>query len=98
MLAALAIALGLCLTRGHASIILSPVISATTIISNTPPVDASQPVAEAFISFAIEFGHFPDYAGMANLSDKSSIPLTPLKETVPLLTPSRTPSLTISPT
>ncbi|MCJ1417931.1 hypothetical protein MMC32_004276 [Xylographa parallela] len=36
------------------------------IISNVVPQAASQPVPEAFISFAIEFGHFPDFAG--NLS------------------------------
>ena len=66
---ALAVGLGVGLTRRAepvASIGSSGGIGAPgtpIIVSNVVPSTASQPVPEAFISFAIEFGHFPDFAG-----------------------------------
>ncbi|MCJ1399123.1 hypothetical protein MMC11_002325 [Xylographa trunciseda] len=69
---ALAIGLGVGLTRGGHNT-ASPSSSGSNgssgppiAISSVVPPAASQPVPEAFISFAIDFGHFPDFAG--NLS------------------------------
>ena len=66
---ALAVGLGVGLTRRSSS----PTAMASTtctavapiVVSYTPPSYASQPIPEAFVSFAIEFGHFPDFAGKA---------------------------------
>ncbi|MCJ1287531.1 hypothetical protein MMC26_006883 [Xylographa opegraphella] len=69
---ALAIGLGVGLTRGGHNSGSSSGSGGTgssnssISISNVVPPTASQPIPEAFISFAIEFGHFPDFAG--NLS------------------------------
>lgn len=66
---ALAVGLGVGLTRGASSSTStgspgSPGSSGTPIVvSNAVPLNASLPIPEAFISFAIEFGHFPDFAG-----------------------------------
>ena len=65
---ALAVGLGVGLTRrSEAHSIGSPGGTGTSgtpiIVSNVVPFAASQPVPEAFVSFAIEFGHFPDFAG-----------------------------------
>lgn len=33
-------------------------------VSEAPPVNASAPIPEAFVSFSIEFVYFPDFAGV----------------------------------
>ena len=38
-------------------------------LSQTPPVDSSQQIAEAFLSFAIEFNSFHVFAGMCGEAD-----------------------------
>ena len=66
---ALAIGLGVGLTRRSESITSIGSSGGTgtsgnpIIVSSIVPTTASQPVPEAFVSFAIEFGHFPDFAG-----------------------------------
>jgi hypothetical protein len=35
-------------------------------VSGTPPVNASTPIPEAFVSYSIEFSSFPDFAGMVS--------------------------------
>ncbi|MCJ1391438.1 hypothetical protein MMC18_004302 [Xylographa bjoerkii] len=66
---ALAIGLGVGLTRGghNSASSTSPGGNGSSgspiVISNIAPTTASQPVPEAFVSFAIDFGHFPDFAG-----------------------------------
>ena len=66
---ALAVGLGVGLTKGAHSAGNSAGSGSNgssgspIFINNVVPPAASQPVPEAFISFAIEFGHFPDFAG-----------------------------------
>jgi hypothetical protein len=33
-------------------------------LSKSPPINASAPIPEAFVSYSIEFSSFPDFAGM----------------------------------
>jgi hypothetical protein len=42
-------------------------------VSSTPPVNASAPLLEAFVSYSIEFAFFPDFAGI--FSPKQQISL-----------------------
>ena len=59
---------------------ICPAPGATPIaISNSVPQTASRIIPEAFVSFAIEFSHFPDYAGTLRLVPRILI-LTRLKQ------------------
>lgn len=37
--------------------------NSTVVVSGIPPVNASAPIPEAFVSYSIEFAFFPDFAG-----------------------------------
>lgn len=41
--------------------------SRAVAIGITPPLNASAPILEAFVSYSIEFAFFPDFAGLSIL-------------------------------
>ena len=51
------------------------VVATPIVVSRTPPVNASQPIPESFVSYSLEFAFFPDFAGNSSSPNKFSLNL-----------------------
>lgn len=48
---------------GHTLLSNAEASAEAMTVGKTPPVNASAPIPEAFVSYSIEFAFFPDFAG-----------------------------------